>query len=435
LPVLAFTTIVSVATGLLFGLAPAMALRTAQPHDQLRSGRASSTGRRSRSALALVQLALASVLLVGSSVVLTSLYRATQVDPGFNPDNVMTFRVTPPPATHADGRALNEFFQTLIDRLSVFGTVSAAGATSNLPMAGNSTVRGVILPGDPRPELGEEQLVLYQVSTPGYVEASGMRLLDGRDFTVADSDTSLPVTLINESMARMLWPDGRAVGRQILIFTDEDTPREVVGVLADIRYRGLDRPILPQYYVPFSQAPRRTMDMALRLNGALPLADVKQTVESIDASLPVYEVRTLDSLMRESLSERRALTTTISLFGALAVALAAIGLNGIVATGVRERRREIGIRMAVGATTSQVHRLFVKQGLAIAVVAVVTGVGASYWLVTWGQQQLVGLGLEPPSPALLTSVSLLILAIALVATWLPARHATRVDPVETLRDG
>jgi ABC-type antimicrobial peptide transport system permease subunit len=117
------------------------------------------------------------------------------------------------------------------------------------------------------------------------------------------------------------------------------------------------------------------------------------------------------------------------------VALAAIGLNGIVATGVRERRREIGIRMAVGATTSQVHRLFVKQGLAIAVVAVVTGVGASYWLVTWGQQQLVGLGLEPPSPALLTSVSLLILAIALVATWLPARHATRVDPVETLRDG
>lgn len=432
--VLAFATVMSVATGLLFGLAPALTLGTARPQQQLRSAGsgAGRSGRRTRSTMAFVQMAIASVLLVGAALLTTSLYRALQVDPGFDPDNVMTFRVTAPAATYGEGQALTQFFSTLTERLGALPQVASAGVMSSLPMAGNSTIRQVIRVDEPVPERGNERWVLYQVSSPGYVAASGMGLLAGRDFSAADRETSPPVALVNESLARALWPDGGGVGRMILVPGDEVIPREVVGILADIRYRGLNRPVLPQYHVPFSQAPRRTMAVAVRATAPLGVTEITRTVASIDPTLPVYDVVMLSDLMRQSIASQRAMTTTVALFGGLAVALAAVGLHGIIATGVRERRREIGIRMAIGATASQVRRLFLRQGMTIAMLAVGLGLAASHWAVRWSQGQLFGL--QAPGPVLLAAVAAMVLGIALAATWLPARVACRVNPVESLRD-
>ena len=430
LPVLAFAAAVSVITGILFGLAPALTVRKAGPQSGLRGGAASTGGRRTRSVLAFAQLTLASVLLVGSALVITSLFRVLAIDPGFDPRNVMTFRITPPRATYADNTAVTRFFDTLASRLEALPQVSSVGATGGVPMAGSTTVRGAIRAGDPLPARGEEKLVTYQVSTPGYLETLGIRVA-GRDFTTADTATARPVAIVNESMARLLFPDGAALGREILIHTDETTPREIVGVIPDVRYRGLERPILPQYFVPFSQAPRRTMTVAMKATGPVGLADVRSIVQSIDPSLPVYDVRPLDRVVRGSIAGREAQTTILTLFGVVAVMLAAIGLHGIVATGVRERRREIGIRLAIGASIGDVRTLFLRQGLLLAAGAIVLGLATSIGLVLWSRQLLFGLSSLTATP--LVSVAAIVLFVALVATWLPAREATRVSPLETLR--
>jgi putative ABC transport system permease protein len=430
LPVLAFAAIVSVLTGILFGLAPALTVRQAGPQQDLRAGPAVSGGRRMRSVLAFAQLTLACVLLVGSALVLTSLVRILGIDPGFDARDVVTFRITPPRATHADGAALTTFFDTLSARLGALPQVRSAAATGGLPMAGSTTVRGAIPAGDPLPARGEEKLVAYQVSTPGYLRTLGMRVA-GRDFTAADTASSRPVAIVNESMARLLFPDGAAIGREILIHTDETAPREVVGVVADVRYRGLERPILPQYFVPFAQAPRRTMTMAMKVTAPVSLADIRQIVQALDPSLPVYDVRPLDAVVRGSIASRQAQTATLTMFGGLAVLLAAIGLHGVIATGVRERRREIGIRMAIGASVGDVRRQFLRQGLGLAAGAVAAGLAASVALVSWSRELLFGLEALTAPP--LAGVAAIVLFVALLATWLPARDATRVSPVETLR--
>jgi putative ABC transport system permease protein len=353
------------------------------------------------------------------------------VDPGFRAQDVITFRVTPSRATYADAPAIVAYYESLLERLRTLPGLFGIGAVSGLPLAGNSTVRGVIRPGDPVPGPDTLRLALYQVATPGYVSAIGMNLLRGRDFTEADSATSPPVAIINESMAQTLWETTEVIGREILIHTDEKLPRTVIGVFADVHHYGLDARVDPHYLVPLRQAPVRTMSLALRLSKPIAPADLRRATAAVDPALPIYEVRTVDEILQGSLSGRKALAMTLTLFGVLALTLAAIGLYGTVAAGVSERRREIGIRLSLGATRARVLRLFVRQGMLVAVAATVAGLILTNWITPLVRGFLFEVTpLDWPS---LAAAAGAVLAVALVATWIPARQAVAIDPVETLR--
>jgi ABC-type antimicrobial peptide transport system permease subunit len=302
---------------------------------------------------------------------------------------------------------------------------------SGLPLAGNSVVRGVIRAGDPVPEADKVRLALYQVATPGYVGAIGMRVLKGRDFSDADTGASMPVAIINESMAKTLWPNADAIGREILIHTDEKEPRTVVGIVADVHHYGLDRRVDPQYFVPFRQAPVLAMSVALHLSGPVATADLRRVTTSIDPALPIYDVRTLDDLLRGSLANRKALATTITLFGALALTLASIGLYGTVAAGVADRRREVGIRLSLGASRRSVLGLFLRQGMRIAFAATIVGLTVTRWVTPLVRQFLFQV--TPLDWMSLAVAGGSVLAVAFIATWIPARQAIKIDPVETLR--
>ena len=429
-PVLAFATGVSVATGLLFGLAPALASARHVSAPRLRE---SSTGtpeaRRLRQTLVVVQFTLASVLLVGTGLLLGSLWRAINVDPGFDPRGVLTFQVTPPRHTHADAAALTEYFGRLADRVAALPAVEAVGAINSLPMADNDTISTVRRVDEPPPARGEERWALHQVSTPGYLRASGTRLLAGRDFADTDTRGAARVVIVNESLARELWPGSSPLGRAVVLEPDE--PHTVVGVIADVRHFGFDQTVYRQYFVPLRQSPVRSMSFALRLRGSLQADDVRRALAAIDPTVPAYDIRTLDDIASRSLSPRRGLAVTVTVCGLAAALLAAIGVYGVVAATVRERRREIGIRLALGAGAGRVVRRLVRGAALLAAVGVAAGLVASYW--TAGLIREFLFGVEALDVATLTAASAALVAVSLAATWLPARRAARIDPIEALR--
>jgi putative ABC transport system permease protein len=309
--------------------------------------------------------------------------------------------------------------------------VTAAGAVSALPIGRGQVVRGIIRPGDPVPAPADMQLVLYQVATPEYRRAVGMRLVAGRDFTDADSAAAEPVTLVNETLAATLWPGQGALGREILIFTDEKTPRRVVGVFADTRQYGLDERVDLHYLVPFAQAPVRSMSVAVRAPDGLRVDDVRRAAAAVDPALPVYDVRSLDQILDGSLSSRRALAALIAVGGALAVTLAALGIYGIVASAAADRRREMGIRLALGASPGNVVRLFVRQSAWVAAAAAGAGLVASHWGARLLEDQLFGVSAGDAGSRAMAAGVLLVVAIA--ASWAPARRAAQADPLQTLR--
>jgi putative ABC transport system permease protein len=431
LQVLGFGTLVAVATGLLFGLAPALSAAKPVSRDRLRDGvQSTSTGtRRLRHTLVFVQITLASVLLIGSGLLAMSLWRAVHVDPGLDPRSVLTFRVTPPRGTHADAVALQSYFDALLGRLAALPQVDAAGAVSSLPMADDDTISSVRRPDEPAPARGKERWALHQVSTPGYVRASGTRLLAGRDFTEADASGGERVTIVNESLARALWPDLNPIGLDVIL--EPNTPYRVVGLIADVRQFGLDRRLYPQYFVPFRQSPVRSLSVALRLRTPLSHDDLRGALAAVDRTVPLYSLRTFESITAGSLRGRRNLAGTVACCGAAAVLLASIGLSGIVATGVRDRRREIGIRVALGATRMSVVALFVRRAALLAGCGVGAGLIASYWATSLVEQFLFGV--ERLDAATIAAVAAVLLVVSIGATWWPARHAARVNPIEALR--
>jgi putative ABC transport system permease protein len=429
--VLAFATLIAIATGVLFGLAPALSASRPVSQDQLRDGAVSTPAgaRRLRHALVFVQVALASVLLVGSGLLVVSLWRALRVDPGLDPRSVLTFRVTPPHGTHADAPALTAYFDALLRRLSVLPQVDVAGAVSSLPMADDDTISSVRRPDEPAPARGQERWALYQVSTPGYLRASGTRLIGGRDFTDADATDSERVTIVNESLARELWPGQNPIGRDVIL--EPDRPYRVIGLIADVRQFGLDQRLYPQYFVPFRQSPVRSLSVALRLRAPLSPDDLRAALASVDRSIPLYSLRPFESVTANSLTARRNLAGIVAFCGATAVILAAIGLYGIIATGVRDRRREIGIRMALGATRASVVALFMRRAAMLAACGVAAGLMASYWATGLVEQFLFGV--ERLDATTIAAVSVALLVVTIGTSWWSARHAARVNPIEALR--
>jgi putative ABC transport system permease protein len=430
--VLAFAAGVSIATGLAFGLAPALSTTRAGLQARLRDGgSATPTGTRGlRHTLVFVQIALASVLLVGAGLLGTSLWQALRVDAGLDLRSVLTFRVTLPRSTYADAAALGWYFDELLARLRALPQVEAAGAISSLPMADDDTISTVRRPDEPAPARGEERWALHQITTPGYMRASGTRVLVGRDFTDADTAGSERVVIVNESLARELWPGVNPIGRALVL--EPGTLHQVIGLIADVRHFGLDQKLYRQYFVPLGQTPARGMSVALRVRGALPAEQLRQVLASVDPTVPPYSLRTLESMASGSLASRRSLTGTVAVCGGAAVLLAAVGLYGIVATGVRDRRREIGIRLALGATAGRVVGLFVRQAVVLAAAGVAAGLVATYW--TTGLVEEFLFGVEPLDAATLSAIAVVLLAMSIAAAWLSARHAARVSPIDSLKE-
>lgn len=431
---LGFATGVAVATAVIFGVLPALVMSRVEPQVAMRQGVASSASparRRLGTALTFAQMTLACLLLIAAGLLLNSLQHALRVDPGFDGEGVITFRVTPARSAYADATSLERFYDTLLTELRRLPQVAHAGAVSGLPLAGNSIVRGVIRPDEPIPALDAVRLTLHQAATPGYVSAVGIRLRAGRDFTSADSTTAAPVAIVNRSLADALWPAADPIGREILVHTDEQTPRRVVGVTDDVRHVGLDAPVYPQYFVPFAQSPARSMSVTVRSTAPVPAGDLRRVVAGLDPSLPLYEMQTLDALLDDAIGTRRALTLGLTAFGLVALVLAVTGLAATVGTAVTERRREIGIRLALGATPRGIASLFLRQGAAVAGLGVVAGLGLSRLTAPFLEELLFGVTpLDAPSVA---SAVVTLLAAAMAATWAAARPATRVDPLETLR--
>jgi putative ABC transport system permease protein len=444
--VLLFTLGLSLVTGLLFGLAPALSATRGRLFGALKEGgRAMAGGARGRlvrSLLVLGEVAVALVLLVGAGLLLQSFARLRAVDPGFRPEGVLTAEIALPAKKFTDDERRIVFTQELLDRLRTIPGVRSADTVLPLPLSGYDYVRAFNVQGRPEPPPGAETTAHVRLVTPGFFQTLGIRVLQGRVFTPQDDPGSVPVVLINKTMADRTWPGENPIGQRITFGGSEPraswTWNEVVGVVADIHHQTLDQEAGAEIYVPQLQNPvggplsilLQTSGDPARLTGA-----VREAVRSIDNDLPVERVRTLESLVAESLASSRFQTVLLGLFAAVALFLAALGLYGVISDSVTQRTHEIGIRMALGARRPDVLRLVVRQGMSLVLAGVGLGLTLALLLLLLladraGTYLYQGRALDP---LILVTVPLVLLAVALVANWLPARRAVRVEPSVALR--
>ncbi len=439
--VLAFTFAVAAATGVLFGLAPALAASRADPHAAIQEdGKGTTAGaakQRLRGALVVTELALALVLLVGAGLLIRTLRVLTAVDPGVRVEHVLTFHVGLPPARHDDRAGVVEFYRRLRERLGAAPGAATVGLASRLPLSGDDHSARVRLPNEPDAP-GSGRSVQDRAVSPGYFAALGIPVRAGREFAEGDGAGAPPVVIVNEALARRLWPGERpaaALGRQIIPSRAGKVPREIVGVVGDAHQFGVDAPADPEFYLPHAQDPWPWLYVVVRTRGdprAL-VRDAERAVWSLDPNVPVTQVRTMEALLAESLARRRFQMLALGAFAGVAMLLAVVGVYGVMAYLVARRTREIGIRVALGAGRGGVLRLVVGEGARLAALGVGLGLVASL-----GASRAVArllYGVSPTDPLTFAGTAALLGGVALVACWVPARRAARVDPVRALRDG
>jgi putative ABC transport system permease protein len=444
--VLLFTLVLSLVTGLVFGLAPALSATSGGLFGALKEGgravAGGARGRLVRNLLILGEVAVALVLLVGASLLLQSFARLRAVDPGFHPEGVLTAEIVLPEQKYGPPERQIAFTRELLDRLQAIPGVQSADTVFPLPLGGNGFVLAFAVQG--RPDVSSKDSSLHaniRLVTPDFFRTLGIRLLKGRAFTPHDNPQSVPVIVINKTMADRIWPGEDPIGKRI---TFGDTKgkdvqwMEVVGVVADIHHRALDQDPGSEVYWPQLQNPvggnlsivLRTAGKPTRLAGA-----VREAVRSIDSDLPVERVRTMESVVAEALAGSRFQTVLLGIFAGAALLLAAIGVYGVISYSVAQRTHEIGIRLALGARRPEVLRLVIRQGMALVLAGVGLGLALALILIGWLSERLASFlyGGRAFDPLTLTAVPLVLLAVALLANWLPARRATKVEPVVALR--
>jgi predicted permease len=442
--VLAFTTALTMGAGVLFGLVPALhAGRTdlqAVLREEGRSGTAGRARIRTRQLLVVLQTALAVVLLVAAGLLLQSFRSVITIDPGFRAERVLTARLTLPAASYPEDQDVVGFYDALLERVASLPGVTAAGAAQIPPLAGvvNATdteIEGWVDPGDaPRP-ISDAQAV-----TPGYFAALGIPLLEGRTFMSTDATNARLVAVVSETLAREYWPGRSALGGRIRLDWDDRQPfLEVVGVVADVRYERFDHPPLRgAFYRVHAQTPHTSgapsgMTLTVRTVGEPTslVSAVRREVYALDPSVPLYQVGTMERAVADATATPRLSMLLQTLFGLVALSLAAVGLYGVLAFAVARRTSEIGIRLALGAKQADVRRMVVRQGMVIVVGGLALGVGAA--LATSRILGSLLFGVSPRDPVTYATVVGVLLAVALLACWIPARRASGVDPAEALR--
>ena len=437
--VLGFTALVSVLAGLAFGLAPALQVSRPDLNEALkaggRSGGGAGAGGRLRSALVVAEVALALVLLAGAGLLVRSVVRLRAVDAGFDPSNLLTMNLTLPSARYRDGAAQAAFFERLGRQLESLPGVEAAGFTSVLPFSGNFDGRSLAVEDHPVPR-GQEASVDLFISTPGYLRAMQIPLVEGRALDERDAKESPLVAVVSETAARRLWPGQTALGRRVKFPGSEKSPqpwRTVVGVVRDVKHYGLDRGDLMQLYLPEAQYPTSYMTLVVRSQGepAALLGAVRREVAAADRELPVFGVATMESLLADSVALRRFSMLLLAAFACVAVALAGVGVYGVISYTVAQRTREIGVRVALGARPRDVLRLVLGRGLGLAGLGIALGLAGGLALTQALSSLLYGVGAR--DPLTFASVAALLGAVALLACLVPARRATKVDPMVALR--
>ncbi len=444
--VLGFTILVTLLTGVIFGLAPALQTAKTDIHDTLKDGgrNQSSGGRGLRGALVVAEVALSLLLLIGAGLLLRSFRQVMQVDPGFDPQNVLTMSVGLPKAKYDNAEKLQTFYEETLRRVTVLPGVRGASVTNGFPMIGAAISIAYSVEGQTASQPGDEQQCIVQSVSPGYHQTLGIRLLSGRYFTPRDNAGSPPVVIVDEDFARKHFaslPLGEVLGKRVNVGGDNLPWREIVGVARRVKHSGLEEEGRPEIYRLWSQmgagwvAKRmNTMDLVVK-TAADPLgfvAPIKREIQAMDKELPIGSVRTIESYLDKSVAKRRFTLALLGLFALLALSLAAIGIYGVTAYTVTQRYHEIGVRMALGAQAGDVLKLILSQGLKLALIGVATGLAAASMATRWMETLLFGVRpIDPLTFALVASVALL---VALCACWIPARRAAKVDPMVALRD-
>ena len=434
--VLAFTAGVALLTGLLFGLAPALQASSADFHESLKEGgRQTGLGsgrQRLRSLLVVSEVALSLVLLIGAGLLIRSFVSVLDNDMGFDPSRVLALDLSLPLSSYGEPEKQAAFFKELLARVNRLPGVKGAAVVSHLPLGGNNTNSGLLIEGRtwPRDELplADDRLV-----SADYFRVLGIHLVRGRTFTPRDVESSLHVAVINESLARRFFSHTDPIGKRIDMQWKTSGWQEIVGVVGDIKHDGLDLPSEPAVYVPYLQTPDSGMTLVVRATGD-PLGlvgAVRAQVYGVDRNQPVSRVRTMEELVAESVGPRRLSMSLLSGFASLALFLAAVGIYGVMSTSVAQRTHEIGVRMALGARRSDVMRLVVGQGAKLTLAGLGLGLAAALPLTRLLSVLLFGV--SATDPLTFCGVSFLLTAVALLACYLPARRASRVDPMAAIR--
>jgi putative ABC transport system permease protein len=438
--VLGFTIAISVLTGLIFGLVPAFQSSSTALTESLKEGGRGSCrlGRRNgiRGLLVVVEMAVAVVLLVGAGLLIQSLWRLQHVDPGLRPENVLTFNVVTPDVRYPGDKGW-QFFKDLEARIATLPGVQSASSVYPLPLSGDRFSISFKVDGRPVAPKDEPSADFF-VTDVGYFKTMGIPILKGRDFDQRDQHHSSPVIIVTQEFARRHFPNEDPLGKRIQpgigSYENEKTMmREIVGVVGDVKSRGLDTEVRPAYYVPQTQVPFSQMVVVAKtsVDPHTLIKAANAEVAAIDKELPVFSAKTMDEYLSDSVTTPRFNTTLLSIFAGVALILTIVGWYGVMSYSVTQRTNEIGIRLALGAQSSHVLRMVITQGLRFVVIGLVIGLVGAFALTRLLTSLLFGI--RTSDPLTFVAVSLLLLLVALLACYLPARRATRVDPMEALR--
>jgi putative ABC transport system permease protein len=436
LPVLGFTVAVSLLSGLLFGLAPALQVSRPDLNQTLKEGSRQSSGRthRLRSSLVVFEVALSLVLLVGAGLFFRSFLMLFRTDPGFDPDHVLTMNLILPAAKYKEPSQSVAFYTNLVQRVKATPGVESAAAVNYLPLGGSNSSDAYLIEGEAEPKPGDENIGRYRTCTPDYFNAMRIPILKGRSFTEQDKAGSVLVVIVNETFARKHWPGQEVIGKRIRLYGPLDRApwMEVVGVSKDVKHE-LDLAITPEFYLPYAQDPWRAMVLVARTKAdpASMAGAIRQEVWAIDKDQPVFDVRTMEEVRSISVGLQTFSSQMTGIFALVALLLATIGIYGVMTFAVTQRTQEIGIRMALGARSPVVLKLVVVDGMKLALIGLVIGLGAAWGLTRFMSSLLFEV--KPTDLLTYSVVSVCLLLAAFLACYLPARRATKVNPLEALR--
>ena len=433
--VLAFTLIVSVFAGMMFGSIPALQVARVDLNIALHDGsRGISTGRsraRLKNLLVLGQVALSLLLLIGAGLLLRSFQELLRIDPGFDPRNVLTLNLSLPTGRYSKPEQQIAFFNEVVRRVSVLPGVRSAATSAALPLAW-IRITPVLPEGQPNVPLAQRAFIDIEAISPGWFQTMRVPLRGGRGFTDFDDADAPKVVIANESFARRFWPGQNAVGKRVIVGRWTE-PAEVIGVAADIRNKGLEQDTQAQLYLSFPQLPWNNMNLLVRTDVAPRsiTSAVRAAIADVDPEQPLSNIKTVDDLLDNSRAQPRSVIVLVGVFSATALALAVIGLYGVLAYSVAQRRREFSIRLAVGARPADILRLVLRQGLLLAATGIAIGLTMALWLTRLVSSMLYKVGTRDLTTFVLAPLAFL--CVALLASYLPARRVMKVAPIDELR--
>jgi putative ABC transport system permease protein len=438
LKVLAFTMVLSTLAGVLFGLAPALQASKTTLNEALKESGSTATfgeaGHRLRSVLMVSEVALSLILLIGAGLLIKSFMGLLKTNPGFRPDNVLTMELVLPTAKYPEAAARAQFLKDLTEHVEALGGIESAGFVNHLPLGGSNSSTSFLVEGLPEPPPGQEFGGRYRVCTPDYFRALGITVLEGRGFTDQDKEGAEPVIIVNETLARKYWPEQDAIGKRMrLTGPPESNPwMKVVGVIADVKFE-LDSRVTPEFHLPVGQDPWNSgvLVARTRIDPMSVAAPIRAEVEALDREQPVFDIRTMEAVRLHSVFQQQFCGYLMGIFGLLALVMAGVGVYGVMSYSVGQRTREIGIRVALGASWLDTLKLVVGQGLLLTLLGIAIGVAGSVGIA----KAMAGLlyGVSGVDATVFTAIPLLLGVVSVAACYIPARRAFKVDPTVALR--